>query len=143
MPAGPGAIGFAAFTGVKFVGYTIAALTLKKAFSPADSNVFKVGLARTGIGLVAGTFFGGLWILLFTRFENRWPEWMAASVFFGLLIPIRLAEWSLLIHFYFDRGLLQRAKDLKFATLGSLWSFVLDGVGIMAAFVVPGGFWIC
>jgi hypothetical protein len=135
-------MGFAAFTGVKLVGYTIAALTLKKAFSSADSSVFRVGLARTGIGLVAGTFFGAIWIPLFTRFENRWPERMAAWTVFGLLIPIRLAEWSLLIHFFFDRGLVQGAKDLKFATLGSLRSFVLDGVGMLAAFVVPGGFWI-
>jgi hypothetical protein len=68
---------------------------------------------------------------------------MADFVFFGVLIPIRLAEWSLLIHFFFDRGLVQRGRDLEYAAYGSLWSFVLDAVGILAAFVVPGGFWIC
>ena len=40
-------------------------------------------------------------------------------------------------------GLVQRARDLKYAVFGTLWSFVLDAVGILAAFVVPGGFWIC
>jgi hypothetical protein len=77
------------------------------------------------------------------RFGNRWPAWLAVSVFFGLLIPIRLVEWSLLIHLFFDRGLVRRARDLKFAALGSLWSFALDGVGVMSAFVIPGGFWVC
>ena len=102
-----------------------------------------VGLARTGIGLVAGTLFGGTWFLLSMRFDNQWPNWVAPTVFFGLLIPIRLAEWSLLIHFFFDRGLIQRARDLKLATVGSAWSFVLDVVGIVSAFVIPGGFWVC
>jgi len=106
-------------------------------------NAWLVGLARTGIGLVAGTLFGGAWFLLAMRFDNKWADWVAASVFFGLLIPIRLAEWSLLIHFFFDRGLLQRARDLKLAAVGSAWSFVLDAIGIVSAFVVPGGFWVC
>jgi hypothetical protein len=143
MPAGQGAIGYVAFAGVKFVGYTLAALALKKAHPSASTSIIKVGLARTGIGIVTGALFGGTWLLLSTRFENRWPDWMAGFVFFGLLIPIRLAEWSLLIHLFFDRGLVQCARDLKYAAYGNLWSFVLDGVGIVAAFVVPGGFWIC
>lgn len=143
MPAGPGPIGFVAFAGVKFVGYTVAALALKKAFPSASAGAAKVGLARTGIGLVAGTLFGGIWLLLSMRVEHWWPDWMAGFVFFGVLIPIRLAEWSLLIHIFFDWGLVQRARDLEFAAYGSLWSFVLDAVGILAALVVPGGFWIC
>ena len=143
MPAGQGVVGYIAFAGVKFAGYTLAAFALKKAYPSAGTSTIKVGLARTGIGIVAGALFGGIWLLLSTRFEDSWPDWMAGSVFFGLLIPIRLAEWSLLIHLFFDRGLVQRAKDLKCAAYGSLWSFVLDAIGIVAAFVVPGGFWIC
>ena len=142
MPAGPGPIGFAAFTGVKFLGYSVAGSVLTNVFQSGRS-AWLVGLARTGIGLVAGTLFGGMWLLIRTVSINKWPEWLAASVFFGLLIPIRLAEWSLLIHFFFDRGLVQRARDLKVASVGSAWSFVLDGVGILSAFVIPGGFWVC
>ncbi|HEX8764346.1 MAG TPA: hypothetical protein VF740_04260 [Candidatus Acidoferrum sp.] len=142
MPTGPGPIGFAAFTGVKFLGYSVAASVLTTVFQ-SPRNAWLVGLARTGIGLVAGTLFGGIWILSGTLFHNQWPAWGAALLFFGLLIPIRLAEWSLLIHFFFDRGLLQRVRDLKLATVGSAWSFVLDGVGIVSAFVIPGGFWVC
>jgi hypothetical protein len=143
MPASAGAVGYVAFAGVKFVGYTMAALALKKAYKSASAGTIKVGLARTVIGLVAGALFGGIWLLLSMRFENKWPDWMAGLVFFGVLIPIRLAEWSLLIHLFFDRGLVQRARDLEYAAYGSLWSFALDAIGIVSAFVVPGGFWIC
>jgi hypothetical protein len=142
MPGGPGPIGFVAFAGVKFVGYSAAALILRRAYK-TPANPLKVGLARTGIGLVAGTVFGGASILISTHLQNDWPGWVTASIFFGFLIPIRLAEWSLLIHFFFDRGLIQRDKLVDFAALGSLWSFVLDAIGVVAAFVVPGGFWIC
>jgi len=142
VPGGPGPIGFAAFTGVKFLGYSVAASVLANVFQ-SSRNAWLVGLARTGFGLVAGTLFGGIWILLGTLFHNKWPEWAVALLFFGLLIPIRLAEWSLLVHFFFDRGLVQRVRDLKFAALGGAWSFVLDGVGIVSAFVIPGGFWVC
>jgi hypothetical protein len=142
VPGGPGPIGFAAFAGVKLLGYSVAASILTTVFQ-SPRSAWLVGLARTGIGLVAGTLFGGLWILLGMLFHSKWPDWAAALLFFGLLIPIRLAEWSLLIHFFFDRRLVQRVRDLKVATLGSAWSFVLDGVGIVSAFVIPGGFWVC
>jgi len=141
MAAG-GPLGFVYFAGVKYAGYVAAALVLRETYK-SSASPWRVGLARTGIGLVAGTLFGGVWLLMSSFFENKWPDWLAGVVFFGLLVPVRLAEWSLLIHFYFDEGLVQRAKDLKFAAFGSLWSFVLDAVGIFAAFVVPGGFWIC
>jgi hypothetical protein len=142
MPARAGAVGYVAFAGVKFVGYAMAALVLRRAYQ-STRNPWVVGLGRTGIGLIAGALFGGIWLLLSMRFENKWPDWMAVSVFFGLLIPIRLGEWCLLIHWFFDRGLRQREMAEKYAMIGSLWSFALDAVGIVAAFVVPGGFWIC
>lgn len=142
MPAGPGLIGFAAFVGVKFGGYAAAGFALKNAFQSAQS-VWKVGAVRTGIGVLFGSVFGGVWILLSTHFEKRWPDWLVISVFFGLLIPIRLFEWSLLIHFFFDKGLVQRLRGLKYSAVGTLWSFVLDAIGIVFALVVPGGFWVC
>jgi hypothetical protein len=142
MPAGPGPIGFAAFAGVKFAGYVLASSALRAAYK-SSQNVWKVGAARTAIGIGFGAAFGGIWILLSTRLENRWPDWLAGTAFFGLLLPIRFVEWSLLIHWFFDRGLGQRTRDLKYSMLGILWSFVLDAAGIVFAFVVPGGFWIC
>jgi len=143
MPAGPGPVGFVAFAGAKLAGYTLAALALKKAFKSPDINILKVGLVRTGIGLVAGALFGGTSILLVMHIQRQSTGDLATSLFFALLIPVRIAEWCLLIHLFFDKGLVDRSKDTKYAALGVIWSFVLDAVGIFAAFVVPGGFWIC
>jgi hypothetical protein len=143
MPAGPGLVGFIAFAGVKYAGYTLAALVLKKAFRSPDTNIFKVGLARTGIGLGAGALFGGISILLATSFLRHSTGDLGTLLFFALLIPVRIAEWCLLIHLFFDKGLVDRNRDTKYAALGVIWSFVLDAVGIFAALVVPGGFWIC
>jgi hypothetical protein len=140
MPAGPGPLGFVAFSGVKLVGYTIAALVLRKAYAKPSSNPILVGLARTAIGLIAGVSFGAVWLL---AIRYRSISDMAAPLFFIVLAPIRMGEWSLLIHLFFDRGLTERGRDLKYAALGTGWSFVLDGIGVGAAFVIPGGFWIC
>ena len=57
MPAGPGPIGFLAFSGVKFLGYTAAAVVLQRAYQ-STRNPWVVGLGRTGIGLVAGALLG-------------------------------------------------------------------------------------
>ena len=143
MPAGPGPIGFLAFTGVKFAGYTAAAELLNRAYGSSRSS-WKVGLARTGIGLAFGITFGAISIFVSGLVNiDKWPDWAGASLFFGSLVPIRLVEWSLLIHIFFDRGLVQRVKALKLSGLGILWSFALDAVGLAFAWVVPGGFWVC
>ena len=142
MPGGPSVVGFVAFTGVKFGGYVVAAVALKKAFR-SDSSPWKVGLARTLIGLGVGVTFGLTYAFLMESLAHRWSDSLSAVAFFGPLIPIRLAEWALLIHIFFDRGLVQRAKDLKYASIGAAWSFLLDAAGVAAALVIPGGIWVC
>jgi hypothetical protein len=97
-------------------------------------------LARTGIGLVAGILFGGLWKLLSMPCGDEPAIELATPLFFALLIPVRIAEWCLLIHMFFDIGLFGRRKDTNYAALGTIWSSALNAVGIFAAFV---GFWIC
>jgi hypothetical protein len=140
MPAGPGPLGFAAFSAVKFVGYTMAAWALKKGYGKSSSNPLLVGLARTAIGLITGISFGAVWLL---ASRNQAISEMAVPLFFIVLVPIRMTEWMVLIHFFFDRGATDRSRALKYAALGTGWSFVLDAIGIAAAVVIPGGFWIC
>lgn len=142
MPGGPSVVGFVAFTGVKFGGYVVAAIALKKAFN-SDSNPWKVGLTRTLIGLGAGITFGVTYAFLMDNLKEKLSETLSIVGFFGPLIPIRLAEWALLIHIFFDRGLVQRTKDFKYASFGAAWSFLLDAVGVAAALVIPGGIWVC
>jgi len=140
MPMGPAPLGFAYFVGVKFVGYTAAAYLLKKVYPEFKAGIAKVGTARTAIGLVAGLAYGAVWILLASRvFRTQDPS---VAYFLGLL-PVRIAEWLLLLHLFFDRNLKDRQKSIKSAVAGSIWSYSLDAIGIGAALVIPGGVWIC
>ena len=138
MPAGPSPLGFAYFVGVKCVGYIAAAYVIRKFYPDTESGPVKIGLARTAIGVGVGLAYGGLWILLAHNLAGQ----NDLGYLIGLL-PVRLGEWLLLLHLFFDRGLKERPKALKAALGGSIWSFCLDAIGIAAAFVIPGGFWVC
>jgi len=139
MPMGPAPLGFAYFVGIKFAGYTAAAYVLRKAFPEKHPGIAKVGAARTGIGLLAGVGYGALWFGLSSVFHTQDP---GVSYLAGLL-PVRIGEWLLLLHLFFDPRLKDRAKDIKSALAGSAWSYCLDAIGIAAALVIPGGIWVC
>jgi hypothetical protein len=145
---GGSALGFAYFAGVKAIGYTAAAPVLKKAYGLGDSprpRVITIGLTRTAIGVVAGLLYGGMWLFFgeSLRTNHPTPAFFLPIAFFGLLLPIRLAEWSLLISIFLDRKLKNRSLWWKAAFAGSGWSYCLDVIGVIAAFVIPGGVWIC
>ena len=145
MAAAPGPMGFLYFAGIKALGYTAASVVLKMGYGLRDApkpSIWAVGLSRTGIGLAAGALYGGLWILALTRFNNSGGEGYEA-LFYLFLLPIRLAEWILLIWLFLDRGLHQRARMWKYAAFGTICSYALDAVGVAAALVLPGGIWVC
>ena len=54
-----------------------------------------------------------------------------------------MGEWYLLLWLFFDRGQRKRGRMLKYAALGTALSYGLDFLAVGAAFVVPGGMWIC
>jgi hypothetical protein len=135
MPMGPEPIGFAAFLGVKLFGYTVfSKVVLNRAYSKTDGG-FKSGAARTGIGLAAGAVYGGLWLLL------KPPD--PGYLFYLRLFPIRILEWGLLLRLFFEPQFL-RTRTAWMSTIGGTFcSYLLDAVGVVAAFVVPGGMWVC
>ena len=135
MPMGPAPLGFAYFVGVKFAGYTAAAWGLRKLYPDYKGGIVKVGAARTGIGMAAGLAYGALWLFLGTKEST--PLYLIA------LIPIRIAEWLLLLHLFFDERLKDRGRAIKGSVAGTAWSYCLDAIGIGAALVIPGGIWVC
>jgi hypothetical protein len=145
MAGAPTPAGFLYFTAVKAAGYTAASVVLKIGYglrAAPKPSVWTLGLTRTGIGLAAGALYGGLWILALNKFNTMEGEG-SAVLFYLFLLPIRLAEWILLIWLFLDRGLHQRARMWKYAAFGMICSYVLDAIGVGAAFVLPGGFWVC
>jgi hypothetical protein len=137
---GPAPLGFAVFVGVKFAGYTAAAKLLQRVYETKETSVFKVGSARTVLGIAAGLAYGAIW--MFSMRNHIGPEPSTLWYFLGL-VPVRMGEWSLILWLFYDRKDPDWTRLLIFAGLGSLWSYALDAIGVGTALVIPGGIWVC
>jgi hypothetical protein len=144
MPAGftHPAVGYASFCLVKFAGYSLAARFISRSYGRSEIGAWKVGGARTLIGMAAGAAYFGLWKAGTppgrppSAFQ-AWPFWYLAG-----LLPVRIAEWWLLIWLFYDRKFEQVAKGWRTVAAGTAWSYVLDAPAI-AGFFATAGFWVC
>jgi len=138
MPMGPGPIAFVAFVGVKFVGYTAAAKLLQRTYEAPQVKVLKVGSARTALGIAVGLAYGSIWTFATPHSGDSTWLW-----YFLGWVPVRMGEWSLILWAFFEKKDPDWTRLLIFAGLGSLWSYVLDAIGVGTALVIPGGMWVC
>jgi hypothetical protein len=127
------------------LGYTAASVVLKRGYELRGSKprIWGLGLTRTGIGLGVGLLYGGLWIFTLNNVLHYSDGNWSGVLYYVLLLPVRLAEWSLLIWIFFDRRLHDRTRMWKYAAFGTICSYALDAIGVGAAFVLPGGIWVC
>src|SRR5258707_8632300 len=110
MPMGPAPLGFVYFVGVKFFGYTGAALVIRKVYPEFKGRIFRVGLTRTAIGIGAGAAYGALWFFLSeSAFQTADPN---PCLYFCGLLPVRIAEWMWLVHLFFYHGFFCPPKTL-------------------------------
>lgn len=65
------------------------------------------------------------------------------AAYYLALFPVRLAEWLLVLWWFFARAGLRGGRWTGYALLGSAWSYLLDVPAIVAMFAIPGGAWIC
>jgi hypothetical protein len=144
MPVGistPG-LGYATFCAIKFAGYTAAGHFLSMQYD-RDVSAWKVGAVRTLIGMAAGAAYFGLWHLIDPHaFRVRSTPDNFPALYLAGLLPVRIAEWWLLIWLFYDRALRQIAKGWRMVALGTIWSYVLDAPAI-AGFIATAGFWVC
>jgi len=162
-------MGFAYFLGAKFVGYTAfchwvvapqlarsglvaerfdagSRLHLSSSLPEADApqnrapSSVKAGVVRTLIGLVVGVAVGlGFWTIpFFSKHDSA-----GSILFFSLLVPVRVGEWSLLLWWIYRIRPFSEAHGMKLITYGLLVSFALDAIGIICSMVLPGGMWVC
>ena len=145
MPAGishPG-LGYATFCAIKFAGYTAAAHFLSVSYNRDDLTSWKVGAVRTLIGMAAGAAYFGLWYLI--QRTGHAPGGIHGGfplLYLAGLLPVRIAEWWLLIWLFYDRKLREPAKGWRMVWLGTIWSYVLD-VPAISGFIATAGFWVC
>lgn len=141
MPAGltNPVLGYAGFAAVKLAGYSLAGWYLSRSYGRPDIGAFRVGATRTLIGMAAGALYFGLWM---TAGAPAARSETATFWYLAGLLPIRLAEWWLLIWVFYDRQFKQPAKGWRAVLLGTTWSYLLDAPAV-AGLLAVGGFWIC
>ncbi|KJV07565.1 hypothetical protein [Methylocucumis oryzae] len=128
-------LGYAAFAGVKWVGYTLAAALINKCWGVKPS-IYKIGTARLLIGMVFGV---GVWG--FTILGASADDTLFIFSYFLLLMPVRLLEWHLLFRWFYQQPYAQATK--WFWLLGGCaWSYVLDFPAALGWFATAG-FWVC
>lgn len=114
---------------IKAGGYLGAAYFLTRIYhSDAHLRMWIVALTRLLLGLTVGLAYGGLWILV-TRHREIGSN---LTLYLWLLLPIRIAEWLVILRFFFDKSLTRHIKSYLLATAGAFWSYALDGLAIMA-----------
>jgi hypothetical protein len=145
MPAIPGALGFAAFAGVKFTGYLLAGIALKRLHTRITASVINIAAVRTGLGILLGlpVSVGGLFL-----FEHLMPKDastgdMPPYAEYFLLACIRALIWALVIWLFTRQTEITDRKLWGLAFIGALWSCLLDLPGILLAVVSPGRIAIC
>jgi hypothetical protein len=169
MPAGPAPMGFAYFLAAKMAGYTafchwfvnrkvIAKRNAQEQLAIASANdsglgtlenlgkrrevpeSVKAGVVRTLIGLAVGIVVGlGFWTIPYFSTHDS----VGNILFFAQLVPVRVGEWWLLFRWLYGMRPFNDSLGLSLITWGVLVSFALDAIGVVSAFVLPGGMWVC
>jgi hypothetical protein len=146
MAIGPSFGGFVYFAGAKFLGYSAFVHFLRKKWNDVSTEkpwrTFVIGGTRTLIGVGVGISYGLLFAGIVNLARIQSDAW-SLGLFFVFLIPVRLGEWYWLLRIAFKqqvRGSPQIPWSLGW---GTSVSFALDAIGVAAAFVMPGGMWVC
>lgn len=139
----PGPLGFASFVGVKFGGYLLAGVALKKLQPTITAGVAKIAATRTGLGILFGppmTLLGAFVIGFLVPYSQSGSSVYTAYVF---LLPMRVLIWGLVIFLFTKQPNLPRSKLWTYAVAGAVWSCLLDLPGFKLAMIAPGQIPVC
>jgi len=140
----PGLPGLAAFTAVKFGGYLIAGLALKKLQPRLGAGALKIAATRTALGLVLGPVVSIGFLALLDRFNHQSGLMELSIATRYLLVGVfRIFIWALVIFLFTRRTEISVGKLWTLALAGAVWSCLLDVPGIALAWITPGRIPIC
>lgn len=107
---------------------------------PTLPSAWKAGAIRTLIGIAVGAVVGlAFWKIPFFAKHDIFDN----GLFFGLLVPVRVAEWWSLLALVYREFPISGRWRMAIIGEGIVGSFVLDALGVIFAFVMPGGMWVC
>jgi hypothetical protein len=139
----PGIPGLAAFAAIKFGGYCLAAVALKKLQPVISASVLKIAAARTGLGIVAGPLLTFGLVAALAALVPRGFDVPMGYVFYVLVCGVRILIWAFVITIFTREIALPKSKLWSYAALGMLWSCLLDLPGYGLAAIAPGKIAIC
>ena len=139
----PGPVGFAAFAAVKFGGYVLAGIALKKLQPLITASVYKIAAVRTGLGIVIGPLLTIGSLFLLEHFSKNPRSDAPDRLFYPFLFVMRFFVWMLVIFLFARHIHLSGSKVSLYALGGAIWSCLLDLPGIALAFVSPGKIPLC
>ncbi|HMD38570.1 MAG TPA: hypothetical protein VKH15_04770 [Candidatus Acidoferrum sp.] len=134
----PGIPGWIAFAGVKFGGYYLAGMALKKLQPAIVAGAAKISATRTGLGILIGL---PVTIGLSYVFANLLPQSQLDMALYGIyafIYALRVLVWVLVIYLFTRQIGLRKSKLWLYAALGAAWSCLLDLPGIGLAMISPG-----
>lgn len=132
----PGPLGFAAFSGVKLAGYTLAGAVLRKIYPAAKARALIIGATRMVVGLAIGLSHLALWAAYLSRSSRSDSEALVPFLICSLVL--RLLVWTSIVWFFCDREWARPGRIVAYAAAGTALSFLLDFAGIALALVAPG-----
>jgi len=139
----PGPVGFAAFASVKFGGYVLAGLTLRKVQPAIAASAVKIAATRTGLGVLLGPPLMLAAIYANEKLILNSNSATPTVLLYAYLFAVRLLVWALVI-FLFTKDLsIPRSQLWRYAGVGAVWSCLLDLPGYGLALVSPGQITIC
>lgn len=142
----PSPLGFGYFAALKFAGYCCYSALLHRSKGIAKSGckvpaAWKAGLARTGLGIAVGIV---VWIIGISSVRSKFLDTYDGTLFPLALIPVSVLEWLFFLWLLYQRCRLTRGAKAAAVAGGVVTSFLLDILGLFAAFTIPGGaIWVC
>jgi hypothetical protein len=139
----PGLPGLAAFAGVKFGGYVLAGIALRKLQPAITASAVKIAAARTGLGILLGPPVSIAAVATFEHFRSPASGDSSLLALYPFLFALRVLIWALVIFIFTKQSRLPESKLWSYASGGALWSCLLDLPGLGLAVISPGQIPIC
>jgi hypothetical protein len=140
----PGIPGWIVFAGVKFGGYCLAGLALKKIQPAVTAGIARIAATRTGLGILIGPpLTYGLAYAMAHVFPESNLNGSIVWLMYGFIYVLRVFVWVLVISLFTRQIELLKSRLWSYAAIGAVWSCILDVPGIALAIITPGQIPFC
>jgi hypothetical protein len=135
----PGIPGVIAFAGVKFGGYCLAGLALRRWEPAVTASALKIAATRTGLGILIGPPLTiGLAYAMAHFAPPMSSDLLIFSGVYAFLYALRVLVWALVLYLLTKQIGFRKSKLWTYAALGAVWSCLLDLPGLGLAVISPG-----